>query len=74
MRVLFPAALFGYSAYSVVNSGTPIFRADFVVDDVQAGGGLDSGAAYWVCNAMLCHDMPAQQVAEEVAQIGRAHV
>lgn len=46
--------------------GAPL--PNVVVREIQAGGGLGLGAAYWVCNAMLVHDLSAQQVAEEVAR------
>ncbi|NPV69766.1 MAG: D-lysine 5,6-aminomutase subunit alpha [Firmicutes bacterium] len=56
--------LFGIDG--VDDDGKPL--PNVVVDEIQAGGGLDRGAAHWVCNAMLHHDLSAQQVAEEVAR------
>ena len=57
--------------------GVPL--PNLVVDNIRAGdvtspaaGGqrnpLSRGAAYWLCNAMLRHELSAQEVAEGVAQ------
>ncbi len=56
--------LFGIDG--VDDEGKPL--PNVVVDEVRAGGGIDRGAAWWVCNAMLHHDISAQEVAEEVAR------
>jgi len=39
---------------------------NLVVENIQDGGGLDRGAAYWVCNAMARHSMSPQEVAAAV--------
>ncbi len=56
--------LFGIDG--VDSDGVPL--PNVVVREIQNGGELGRGAAYWVCNAMLNHDLTAQQVAEEVAR------
>lgn len=40
---------------------------NLVVEQIQDGGGLARGAAYWLCNAMLRHSLSAQEAAEAVA-------
>ena len=40
--------------------------ANLVVENIQDGGGLDKGAAYWVANAMARHSLSTQEVAEAV--------
>ena len=42
--------------------------ANLVIENIQDGGGLDRGAAYWVANAMARHQLSPQEVAEAVAQ------
>ena len=56
--------LFGIDG--VDDDGVPL--PNVVVNSINEGGGLERGAAYWVVNAMLRHDLTAQQVAEEVAR------
>ncbi len=41
--------------------------ANLVVENIQDGGGLQTGAAYWMANAMARHDLSPQEVAEAVA-------
>ncbi|MGE5674572.1 MAG: lysine 5,6-aminomutase subunit alpha [Mycobacterium leprae] len=40
---------------------------NLLVENVQDGGGLERGVAYWLCNAMVQHSLSAQDVAEAVA-------
>ncbi len=42
--------------------------ANLVVDNIQDGGGLEKGAAYWLCNAVAQHSISPQEVAEAVAE------
>lgn len=40
--------------------------ANLVVENLQDGGGLERGAAFWVANAMVQHSLSPQEVAEAV--------
>ncbi|MFZ5816779.1 MAG: lysine 5,6-aminomutase subunit alpha [Bacillota bacterium] len=40
--------------------------ANLVIENIQDGGGLDRGAAYWMANAMARHGLSPQEVAEAV--------
>lgn len=55
--------LFGIDG--VNEEGAPL--PNVVVENIAAGGGLTRGAAYWLANAMLAHNLTAQEVAEGVA-------
>jgi len=45
--------------------GVPL--PNLVVEQIQDGGGLEKGSAYWLCSAMLRHGLSPQEVAEAVA-------
>ncbi len=42
--------------------------ANLVIENLQDGGGLDRGAAFWMANAMVQHQLSAQEVAEAVGE------
>jgi len=46
---------------------------NLVVDQIQDGGGLDLGVAYWFCNAVARHQLSPQEVAQAVGQ-GTLHL
>lgn len=41
--------------------------ANLVIENIQDGGGLAKGAAYWISNAMIHHALTPQAVSEAVA-------
>jgi beta-lysine 5,6-aminomutase alpha subunit len=41
--------------------------ANLVVENIQDGGGLENGASYYLCNAMVQHQIDAREAAEAVA-------
>ena len=53
--------------FGVEGMGTDdIPLANLVVENIQDGGGLANGAAYWICNAMVRHSLSAREVAQAV--------
>ncbi len=58
------ARLFGIDG--IDNQEVPL--PNVVVDQVKAAGELDRGIAFWLGNAMVYHDLTAQEIAEEVGK------
>lgn len=57
------ARLFGVAG----NGPDEIPLANLVIEQIQDGGGLKKGAAYWIANAMAQHSITPREVAEAVA-------
>lgn len=53
-----------YGVNGVDRDDAPLPNA--VIDNIQDGGGLSRGASFWLCSAMVRHDLTAQEVAEAV--------